>query len=151
MNSFEAIEDLLAFAIRKEREAADFYVELAGSVREQGMAEVFHELAAEERQHEALLQAVKVGDLELSAAGNVPDLKIADYMVKTRPEPGMSYQDALILAMHREKASFRLYSNLAAVTNNATVRQMLLGMAQEEAKHKLKLEVQYDQVILTEN
>jgi hypothetical protein len=32
-----------------------------------------------------------------------------------------------------------------------TVRALFLGLAQEEAKHKLKLETEYDEYILTEN
>ena len=62
----------------------------------------------------------------------------------------MDYQEALILAMKKEKASFRLYNDLAATTDDADLRSLLLGLAQEEAKHKLRLEVEYDEHFLTE-
>jgi len=63
----------------------------------------------------------------------------------------LSFQDALILAMKAEKAAFRLYSELATATDNAELQTMLLGLAQEEAKHKLRFEIEYDDYALKEN
>jgi rubrerythrin len=71
--------------------------------------------------------------------------------VDEAPGPKTDYQGALILAMKREKAAFRLYSDLAARTEDAELKDLLLGLAQEEAKHKLRFEVEYDDKILTEN
>jgi rubrerythrin len=58
--------------------------------------------------------------------------------------PDMDYQQALILAMKKEKASFKLYNDLAAQTDDANVKSTMLIMAQEEAKHKMRLEIEYD-------
>ena len=53
--------------------------------------------------------------------------------------------------MKREKASFRLYSDLAASVDDEDLKQTFLALAHEEAKHKLRFEVEYDDVILAEN
>ena len=53
--------------------------------------------------------------------------------------------------MKKEKAAFRLYSDLAAKTDDANRKETMLGLAQEEAKHKLRFEVEYDEFVLTEN
>jgi rubrerythrin len=53
--------------------------------------------------------------------------------------------------MKAEKAAFRLYHDLAATTDDANLRNVLLGLAQEEAKHKLRFEIEYDDVFLREN
>ena len=63
----------------------------------------------------------------------------------------MDYQDALILAMKREKAAFRLYTDLAAATDDADLKSTFEALAQEEARHKLKIEIEYDDRILQDN
>ena len=50
-----------------------------------------------------------------------------------------------------EKAAFRFYTDLASATDDPALTATLLGLAQEEAKHKLRFEVQYDDEVLKEN
>jgi len=85
------------------------------------------------------------------ATKKILDLKIGDYLVDTEPGPNLDVQQALILAMKQEKAAFRLYTDLAAAAPDEELRGLLLALAQEEAKHKLRFEVEYDDRILTEN
>lgn len=63
----------------------------------------------------------------------------------------MTYQEALILAMKKEKAAFKLYHTLAAKAPNEDIKSIFLALAQEEAKHKLRFEIEYDEFVLTEN
>ena len=81
----------------------------------------------------------------------IQDMKLADYMVEVEPSPEMDYQAALVIAMKQEKAAFRLYSDLAAKSADPGLKELLLELAQEEAKHKLRFEVEYDEYILTDN
>jgi rubrerythrin len=53
--------------------------------------------------------------------------------------------------MKEEKAAFRLYTDLAERTPDPAIRQTFLSLAQEEAKHKLRFEIEYDDYILKEN
>ena len=53
--------------------------------------------------------------------------------------------------MKQEKAAFKLYSDLARMASTAELRELLLGLAQEEAKHKLRFEIEYDENVLKEN
>jgi rubrerythrin len=76
------------------------------------------------------------------------DLRISDYVVASAPGPDISYQDALILAMKKEKAAFRLYNDLAGLADDEGLRDLFLALAQEEAKHKLRFEVEYDERFL---
>ena len=55
------------------------------------------------------------------------------------------------MAMKAEKAAFKLYTDLAAATDDDGLKQIFLDLAQEEAKHKLRFELEYDDSILTEN
>lgn len=148
---FKSVDDLLDFAIGREEEAYAFYMELAGRVQSGDMKAVFEGFAREEAGHKTKLQGVRAGKRLLPAEGKVQDLKIADYLVDVAPVPSMDYQEALILAMKNEKAAFRLYSDLAAATDDAGLKVTLSALAQEEAKHKLRFELEYDEQILKEN
>jgi rubrerythrin len=148
---FESVDAVLDFAITNEQDASDFYTELAAKMEKPYMKQAFEGFAAEERGHKAKLEAVKKGKIAKLAKDKVLDLKIGDYLVDQKPSASMDYQSALILAMKQEKAAFRLYTDLAASTDDAGIRDLFLGLAQEEAKHKLRFEVEYDDDFLREN
>jgi len=151
MAELNSANEILDFAIGKEQEAADFYNGLAGKAKSPAMKATFEQFAAEEMGHKAKLQNVKAGKKLLQSEAKIQDLKIGDYLVEEEPSDDLDYQDALIIAMKAEKAAFRLYSDLAARVDDAEIKNLLLGLAQEEAKHKLRFELEYDDQILTEN
>jgi rubrerythrin len=148
---FDSVDKILDFAIRKEQEAADFYTDLANKMEVEYMKEIFNQFASEEQGHKAKLMAVKGGKQILAAEGQVQDLKIGDNLVDIELTSDLGYQEALILAMKAEKAAFRLYNDLATATDDTNLKQMFLNLAQEEAKHKLRFEIEYDDYILREN
>jgi rubrerythrin len=151
MRTFESVEELLDFAIGEEEAAANFYKHLAGKMERPWMRDVFEQFSKEEEGHRAKLLKVKSGELPSLPKEKVLDLKIGDYLVDAELNADMDYQQALILAMKKEKAAFRMYSDLASVAESAGVRDVLLSLSQEEAKHKLRFEVEYDDIILKEN
>lgn len=144
MDPFGSVDELLDFAIEKEEEAAQFYTDLAGKMDKPHMKQVFEEFAGEEKKHKEKIIGIKQGKLLLADEKKVVDLKIAEYVVDVEAKPDMDYQEALILAMKKEKASFKLYNDLAEMTESEEVRSAMLVMAQEEAKHKMRLEIEYD-------
>lgn len=150
MQRFETVEQILDFAIARELEAHDFYTELASRMGNPAMGRVFEAFAVEELGHKMKLEAVKAGELELKQE-QVQSLEIADYVVEGEPKPDMSYADVLVLAMKKEKAAYRLYIDLAATAEAEELTDMFLALAQEEAKHKLRFEIEYDDVVLKED
>jgi rubrerythrin len=151
MQQWKTIEEVLDFAINSEEEAAQFYTQLAERVKKPWMRAIFEGFVREEQGHKAKLAAVKEGRGALPAPAKVQDLKIGDYLVDQKPDPELDYQQALILAMKKEKAAFRLYSDLAGIAQDESLRQTFQALAQEEAKHKLRFEIEYDDNILKEN
>jgi len=151
MKSFQSVEEILDFAIGEEEEASRFYKELAGKMERPWMKDIFEQFSREEDGHKAKLKKVKSGQTADLPKNKVLDLKIGDYLVEAEVNSDMDYQQALIVAMKKEKEAFRMYSDLASVAQSADLRDLLLGLAQEEAKHKLRFEVEYDDVILKEN
>ncbi len=151
MPDLTKIDEILNFAIQNEQNAVDLYTDLASKSKSQSAKTAFEEYANEERGHKKKLQNVKAGKKLLNANDAVLDLKIADYTVDVELGDNPDYQAVLLFAMKQEKAAFRLYTDLAERTDDAEIKQLLLGLAQEEAKHKLRFEIEYDEDILSEN
>ena len=152
MEQFESVEAILDFAIANEIDACQFYTDFAARMDVPAMKAVFEEFAREEQGHRAKLEAVKRGEYAFgSAAAKVPDLRLADYLVTPEPKTDMSYAEALVLAMKKEKAAYKLYLDLAAVAEAQELTDLFLALAAEEAKHKLRFEIEYDDVVLKED
>lgn len=150
MDHFESAEEILDFAIEREIESQDFYILMAERMENPKMQKVFEKFAAEELGHKMKLEAVKHGEILLGQK-EIMSLGIADYVVDVEPRPDMDYAEALVLAMRREKAAYRLYLDLAAVAEDEGLTDTFLSLAQEEAKHKLRFEIEYDRVILKDD
>lgn len=150
MSKLDSFEDVIHFAIEKEMEANQFYADMAKQMKNPAMRKVFEGFAAEELGHKTKLEEIKQNKT-IQPAKNVADLHIADYVVEVELSPEMDYQDALVLAMKQEKAAFRLYLDLANQVANEEQKSLFLSLAQEEAKHKLRFEIEYDEIVLKEN
>jgi len=148
--SFGSFNEILEFAIEREEEARQFYQDLAAKMERPHMRSVFEDFAREEAGHKAKLTAIREGKLDKPKLTKILNLKIGDYLVDIEPAATMDYQQALVLAMKREKAAFRLYTDLAGRIDDEKHRSIFLMLAQEEAKHKLRFELEYDEMI-TEN
>ncbi len=152
MQNFNSLEEILDFAIKDETRAANLYADLAKRSRNKEIQKVFEQFSKEELGHKSKLERMKAGESSIISNEMVQDLKIGDYLVEVNTSrDDLSYQDALIIAMKEEKSAFKLYSDLAARTEDQTAKDMFLMLAQEEAKHKLRFEIEYDEYILTEN
>lgn len=151
MEKFENINDVLDFAIESEQKAVDFYHQLADRVKNEDMKNIFLEFAQEEVAHKAKLKKIKEEKVFIASSESISDLKISDYVDSVVIKPNMSYQEALIVAMNREKAAFNLYTRLSKKTNVPELQNIFKMLAQEESKHKLRFEMEYDEFVLREN
>jgi len=151
MKTFTSVEEILNFAISKEIESEKFYRKLVSRTDNPKMRDVFDKFAIEELRHRMKLEAIKrQGKIELDEE-KVKDLGIADYVADVELRPDMSYADILIVAMKREKAAYRLYLDLAATALAEELTDTFLMLAQEEAQHKLRFEIEYDDTVLKGN
>ncbi len=135
----------MEFAIDREIDANQFYLALAERVDSTEMRKVFEELAQEELEHKAKLELelMKIGKtLEIRQP---PDTPNRTYIVSdTQSLLDMEYKDMLMLGMEKEEAAFRLYVNLVPNAYDSESREVLLSLAQEEVKHKLRFQMEYD-------
>ncbi|MBW1788902.1 MAG: ferritin family protein [Deltaproteobacteria bacterium] len=141
---FDSFKSIMEYAIQKEIDAAEFYEEVSEKEKFSGAKETFKSFAAEERKHEELLRGFTAENMEHYKVEKVPDLKRSDYLVDLEYTPGMSYADILRLAMKREEKAHSFYSDFAAAAAEPAHKKLFEVLAQEEAKHKLKLETFLD-------
>ena len=141
---FETFEDIMKYAINKEKEAEKFYSEAAEKETYSGAKELFRGFALEERGHVKMLQNFSAENFEHYKEKKIPDLKISDYVVELKYKPNMSYDDILRLAAKREEKAFKFYTDFADRADQEGHKKVFRVLAQEEAKHKLKVETLLD-------
>lgn len=151
MEKFGTIDAVLDFAIEREQEAVDFYEGLAGQTDNPSLKKTLTAFAGVEQGHKEKLIAAKCNEIDLSEAGDVIDMKIGDYLVDVEPGPQMTFQDALVVAMKREKAAMDLYSDLAGCLSNSALQELFKKLAHEEGAHKLAFETAYEEHFLSDN
>ena len=59
----------------------------------------------------------------------------------------MTTAEALVVAMKRELAAYRLYIELAAAATTYETLDIFVLLAQEEARHRLRLEKEYTKLV----
>ena len=148
-----SIEQILRKAIQFEETAFEFYTGAVDMVQQPHIKSVLKDLAGEEVKHKERLQHLLEGDVQAIVAvqkrDQIQDLKLAEYLVPQPLGPDASFQDVLIVAMHREKSSNEFYSTMASISEGDT-RDLFEFLAQEELGHKNKVEKLYDEVVYQE-
>jgi rubrerythrin len=138
-------DEILGFAIARELEAYNFFMALAKRVDSPEIAKVFKDLAKEELEHKEKLEleVIKTGKtLPKTAKVTIPE---HDYIISDVDSAlDMDYKDVLMLGIEKEEASFRTYVNLIPSVDDEGSREVLIALAEEEVKHKLRFETEYD-------
>jgi rubrerythrin len=146
MGNVDSIEEILEYAISREVEAYYFCLALAGRVDTPRMRQVFEDMAAEELEHKAKLELEMIKMGKTLPARQMPSGRPeSDYIMSDSNAPlDIDYTDMLLLGMEKEEAAFRLYVNLIPNVHDEESREVLLALAQEEVRHKLRFETEYD-------
>jgi rubrerythrin len=145
------INEVIDFAIEREKESALFYRHLQVRVKNESSKKMLNEFEQMEWRHAEILQELDLTGIDDYKYEKIADLKISDYMVDREANDEMSFQEVLVIAMKREEAARRFYLELAESTDKAVLRNTFLRLSEEEAKHKLEIETIYDNEILQEN
>jgi len=149
MGDFESIGEILEFAVAREVAANRFYRDLAEKVKSPAMRELLAEFAKEELQHKEKLELEMMKEgIVVAPVEKLAGLKGSDYIVDAGSAADMDYKVLLALAIKKEKLAVRLYVDLAALVDDAESREMLLSLAEEEAGHKARFEIEYEEFVL---
>lgn len=149
----EELHELFENAIYKEIASEALYAAGQGKTADPGAKALMKELAAEEHNHSEILKGLRdkgTGRLTWYPQ-KVPDLKISDYLVSGDTLEGAGLQDTLIFAMKREQQAVEFYSGMMGMLRSAVAKRLARKLAVEELKHKLKLEMLYDDLFYKED
>lgn len=151
MKIFRNFDEIIDFAIESEMNEIKFYSDLAEEMERKNVKLLFHNIALEKTARMLQLENMKDVGVLLDIE-NVQDLKIAGTLGEIDfSKKNLSYQEALIMAMNKEKEKFILYQELADCSADSNCRNAFLSLANQEARQKLKLEIEYDEYILHDN
>jgi rubrerythrin len=146
---FESTTDILKFSISKEKASIQFYRDLLRHLSDPTTQSLFEVLIQKEKEHIEALQ------LEIEKLGYTVDTDIEkpdstfiwDEQLETdEPVSHMSFIEALLLAIQKERAAFRLYAKLLATVKDQELSEVLLALAEEEMRHVLQLEREYEAI-----
>lgn len=141
----KSLTTLIEVAIRREIEAYDFYMALLEKVSDAAAKDTILFIAGEEKKHRAFLESYREGRYDLNAfrMTDVVFYKIAEHEKEPDADADMPREHVFLLAAHRELRSHKFYMELAGAHPDGDAKQMLLKMANEELKHKEKMEYLY--------
>jgi rubrerythrin len=143
MDEISTIGEVLELAVARETRAAEFYMAAAVRVKKPASQVLLEALAEEELKHKARLELeiMKEG-LVAVTVGKLGGTDLAAYTDELQISPGSGHRNVLGVAVEKERRSFRFYVGLIAIVPESSVREVLLELAEEEARHMVRLEDQ---------
>lgn len=141
-------KEIIKFAIDKEIKAFEFYTNAKKAAKFSGAKDLFSDLAKEEVGHRKMLEKLDMKKIAQAKIEKVPDLKISEYIVDAKLKAEMPYADILRLAIKMEERALKLYTKMNKSNKDENLKKLFTLLANEEAKHKLRLEKVYDDEIL---
>jgi len=137
--------NLIEIAIEREEAAFAFYMDLHDRIEDKEAKEVLEFLAGEEKKHKEFLVSYRDGHfspdkLQLT---EVVDYRIAEHLEVPDLDKDMESKDVYLVAAHRELQTYNFYKALADLHPVGDAKEMLLKMANQELKHKEKVEYLY--------
>ncbi len=139
------VSDILDLSIKREEEAYEFYMDILGRVDDESAKDTLKFIAGEEVKHKRFLVNYREGKYGADGLrmADFVEYKIAEYLEEPDMDGDLSSQEVYLIAAHRESRSHQFYTELAGLHADGEIQTMLLKMANEELKHKEKMEYLY--------
>lgn len=138
------LKEIIKQAAQQEDKAYKFYMDALKYVKDEPSRIWLKELANEELKHKELLENFDPSKIKNFKPDKTQDLHIAEYLVDKDISEIKSFQDVLIVAMKKEQKSYNFYVSMAKSADNQDMKKLCKMLAQEELKHKHKIELYYD-------
>ena len=133
-------KEIIKQAIANEVEAKKFYEEAAKTLTDPYLKKLFTSLADEEKKHRDILTRIVASNTIDRYFSETRDYKVAETMEEPELSMDMQPADAFALAMKKEEAAMKQYTEMAGMCDDAEKRQVFLDLAAMERDHKLKME-----------
>ncbi|MFC1557726.1 ferritin family protein [candidate division KSB1 bacterium] len=151
--SLLSIEEALQFAMSEELEASKLYKKMGEKVKNQNSKAMFAELEKQEKIHYALLENFNKESTREKLDKKIPKESsgIAEMLVTTHLDENTTSQEALIFAMKEEEKAVKLYTYLKNIHEGTDSEELFARLVNEEMRHKVRLEEEYEKEFLSEN
>jgi rubrerythrin len=142
----KTLESILEKAIKNEEKAFRFYMDLYNTVEDKVAKSTLVFLADEERKHREYLIKYRDGVYpeNTMTVSEETTAKIKEFSGKPEVKKTAKAKDIFLVAADREQNAYNFYKKLADIHPSGEIRDLLLRMAQEELKHKEKMEYLHD-------
>ncbi len=148
------VEMVLNRALAMENQSFGLYVWARDRAASSEAKTLLKELADEELGHKEKISEVLENRERISEIGSriekVEDLKVVDWLEDTKLSEDARYQEILIFAGKRERETYEYYQELSQRFGDNEVGKLFSKLAQEELKHKNRIEKEYDKYVLQE-
>jgi rubrerythrin len=144
----DELGELWDTAIYKEIASQSLYLEAQRETDDPAAKTMLVELAAEELKHADTLRKTKEAGWQPTDWNRrtLTDLRLSDYLSGPDTLEGAGLQEVLIFAMKREQQSVAFYSQMMGTLRMESAKMLCARLAQEELKHKMKLELEYEKL-----
>ncbi len=133
----------LVMAVSNEIEAHDFYEAAAAKTANKALKSIFVELAGEELKHKLLLESFLADGGKKLQFAETADYKISETVELPKLTVGMSFVEAIALAMKKEEEAMKMYRKFADASSSPEQKETFLQLARMEQGHKARLEALY--------
>jgi len=137
-------------AIANEVEAKKFYEDAADTLKDPYLKKLFASLAEEEKKHRDILTGIYASDTIDRYFSETRDYKVAETVDEPELSMDMKPADAFALAMKKEEAAMKQYTDMANMCDDADKRQVFLDLAAMERDHKLRMETAFTDIAYPE-
>lgn len=144
-----SVDEILDFCIEQEEASFKLYSALADLMEQSEMTRLFKELAALEAGHKQRFQDLKKRKIQLCVEANAPEIEFREDLPPIGPGFHMGCQQAIGLAIKKEVIAAVVYTKLAEIVKDENLRNLLWSIADEERRHKLHFDSEYEKCAVT--
>ncbi len=147
----DEMTEVLDAAIDKEITAEATYIAAQKQTTDPGTRTLMRALAEEEKKHSTWLKDLKGSECNDNwHTGKTHELITSNYLTTNDRLEGAGLHDTISFAIKREQEAIEFYAKMMGVLRGRTAKNLCQKLAQEELRHKYKLEVLYDDTFYKE-
>lgn len=149
----EALLEVLDTAIYQEVASQAVYRVAQAQTDDPAAIKLLKDLEAEDVKHADWLKDLREGSVvgeNKCYPDQVPNLKLSEYLSAPETLNRAGLQETLAFAIKREQAAIDFYSRLMGTLRDAQAKDLCECLVHDELKHKLKLELYYEELFLKE-
>ena len=146
------LQELLESAMYAEIASQAIYTESQNKTSDPGAKALMKELAEDAKRHLEMLREIKERSWSKEEWHKeiAKDLKVSEFLIGGNKLDGANLQDTLVFAIKREQESIDFYSRMMGTFRSEEAKHLCQELVHEELKHKLKLEILYDDLFYME-